>query len=74
MQYKRVLNAEGLKAGKVCVLNRKCALNNGVHLTTRVYDMYTHTHIHMYAHTYNKHKHIATYLHVHTYCSLENFC
>ena len=33
------LNTEGLKAGSVYALNRKYALNNGVHLTTRVYSM-----------------------------------
>ena len=31
------LNRKGLKAGSLCVLNKRYALNNGVRLTTRVY-------------------------------------
>ena len=37
MRYGYALNIEGLKAGSVYALNRGYALNNRVHLTTRVY-------------------------------------
>ena len=37
MRYVHVLNTEGLKAGSMYALNRKYALNNEVHLITRVY-------------------------------------
>ena len=39
MRCAYALNTEGLKAGSVYALNRKYALNNEVHLTTRVYGM-----------------------------------
>ena len=37
MRYVHAPNIRGLKAGNVYALNREYALNNGVHLTTRVY-------------------------------------
>ena len=37
VRYTYALNKKGLKAGSVYALNKGYALNNGVHLTTRVY-------------------------------------
>ena len=45
MRYTYVLNTRGLKAGSVYALNKRYALNNGVHLTTRVYGITNNTYI-----------------------------
>ena len=37
MQYEYALDIEGLKAGSMYAHNRERVLNNGLHVTTRVY-------------------------------------
>ena len=37
MQFTYALNKKGLKAGSMYAINKGYALNNEVHLTTRVY-------------------------------------